>query len=77
MRTGERAIEQAVQLAERERDAGVIAARSAVTRLGSRYCEDCGGEIDAKRRAAAPFATRCIDCQSAAEQYLRQHKDMS
>lgn len=29
------------------------------------YCEDCGKEIPAKRRAAVPYATRCILCQDA------------
>lgn len=27
------------------------------------HCDDCGEEIPADRREAAPFATRCIDCQ--------------
>lgn len=28
-------------------------------------CEDCGAEIALKRLEALPFATRCVDCQSA------------
>ncbi|KAA0016649.1 TraR/DksA family transcriptional regulator [Salinicola corii] len=30
-------------------------------------CEDCGAEIPAQRRQAAPWATTCIDCQSIRE----------
>ncbi|OLO03304.1 TraR/DksA C4-type zinc finger protein [Salinicola socius] len=32
-------------------------------------CEDCGVEIPARRREAAPWATTCVDCQS-----IRDHK---
>lgn len=30
-------------------------------------CEECGEEIPAARREAAPWATTCIDCQSIRE----------
>lgn len=30
-------------------------------------CEDCGHEIPAARRQAAPWATTCIDCQGIRE----------
>lgn len=30
-------------------------------------CEDCGNEIPAARRQAAPWATTCIGCQSIRE----------
>lgn len=30
-------------------------------------CRDCGDPIDPERLAALPHATRCIDCQFAAE----------
>lgn len=30
-------------------------------------CEDCGFEIPAARRRAAPWATTCIDCQGIRE----------
>ncbi|WP_251978594.1 TraR/DksA C4-type zinc finger protein [Salinicola avicenniae] len=30
-------------------------------------CEECGNEIPAARRAAAPWATTCIECQSIRE----------
>lgn len=34
---------------------------------GQDWCEDCGFDIPAKRRAAAPWATRCAPCQTAHE----------
>jgi DnaK suppressor protein len=42
----------------------------AVARLKEgRYgrCEDCGGEIDLERLRVAPYAPRCIDCQTQRE----------
>ena len=30
-------------------------------------CDDCGDEIPAARRQAAPWATTCIECQSIRE----------
>ncbi|MCC5882507.1 MAG: TraR/DksA family transcriptional regulator [Halomonas sp.] len=37
-------------------------------------CEDCGFEIPAARRQAAPWATTCIDCQSIREQRAAQRR---
>jgi DnaK suppressor protein len=34
-------------------------------------CEDCGGEIALERLEALPFATRCVDCQSAQNRVRR------
>ena len=34
-------------------------------------CEDCGHEIPQARRAAAPWATTCIECQGIREQRRR------
>lgn len=34
-------------------------------------CEDCGREIPAARRLAAPGAIRCVSCQLAAERRRR------
>lgn len=34
----------------------------------ARYCEDCGEEIPAARRAAVPGCTRCIGCQTCFEE---------
>ena len=35
--------------------------------IGTLECLECGEEIPARRRAALPNATRCIDCQSIVE----------
>ncbi|QFT84459.1 hypothetical protein FIU88_05630 [Halomonas sp. THAF12] len=34
-------------------------------------CEDCGEEIPAARRQAAPWAATCIECQSIRERKRR------
>ncbi|WP_348826808.1 TraR/DksA family transcriptional regulator [Halomonas sp. RT37] len=34
---------------------------------GSAECEECGDEIPAARRQAAPWATTCIECQQIYE----------
>ncbi|MDW9478806.1 TraR/DksA family transcriptional regulator [Sinorhizobium meliloti] len=38
-------------------------------------CEDCDNEIEPKRRAALPSATRCISCQEAHERDARIHRN--
>lgn len=35
-------------------------------------CEDCGYEIPAARREAAPWATTCIECQGIREMKKKQ-----
>lgn len=37
-------------------------------------CEDCGHDISAARRNAAPWASTCIECQSAREKRQRQYR---
>lgn len=46
-----------------ERSAGVAAVQALLQGAGSDECQDCGCEIPAARRAAAPWAVRCIHCQ--------------
>ena len=38
-------------------------------------CVDCGYEIPAPRRAAAPWATTCIGCQSIREHRARRGRE--
>lgn len=38
-----------------------------MTHDGPVDCDDCGKPIPEKRLEAAPWATRCVVCQSAAE----------
>lgn len=42
---------------------GVAAVREKLQGQGAEFCIDCDEEIPAKRRAAAPWAERCISCQ--------------
>lgn len=67
MKLGNAAFELADQRAEQEREAGVQAARHFVGQRGSPICIDCGEPIEEARRAAAPFARRCIDCAKLSE----------
>ncbi len=67
----ERNFEMAARLADAERDTGVSRASWAVTGRGCADCITCGEEIEAARRAAAPFAQRCIGCQQAFERGVR------
>jgi phage/conjugal plasmid C-4 type zinc finger TraR family protein len=41
----------------------VQSVRERLMGLGAEFCIDCDEEIPAKRRAAAPWAERCISCQ--------------
>jgi phage/conjugal plasmid C-4 type zinc finger TraR family protein len=54
--------------AEQERAAGVARVTATISRIGARDCADCGREIPAARRNAAPFARRCVNCQTIHEQ---------
>ena len=60
-----------VNLAEIDRDLEELRLiDTAMRRLGDgRYgnCEGCGSPIELARLRAAPFASRCFDCQSAFE----------
>lgn len=51
------------------RDEALITARAAAQPHGAAlsHCADCGDEIPAARRAAAPGCTRCVVCQSLHE----------
>ncbi|WP_031207164.1 TraR/DksA C4-type zinc finger protein [Halomonas huangheensis] len=38
------------------------------------HCEDCGDEIPAARRKAAPWATLCLTCQETQEKASMQYR---
>lgn len=69
--TTERDFELAEVLADAERKAGVDRSSARVSVSGRNTCFDCGVLIDAERKAAAPFATRCVACQRAFERAFR------
>lgn len=41
--------------------------RARVAPSGALECDDCGEPIPEERRRAAPFATRCVECQERFE----------
>lgn len=61
------AIDEAQAMEARIRAAEVAVARAVTAGAGSELCEDCGDPIPEQRQHAAPWATRCICCQEAAE----------
>ncbi|MCL6285583.1 TraR/DksA C4-type zinc finger protein [Ruegeria sp. 2012CJ41-6] len=63
----ERFVELAEKAVDAERANGVSRVSAALAANGSGMCDDCGEEIEAARRAAAPFARRCVPCQRLAE----------
>ncbi|MFV1530489.1 MULTISPECIES: TraR/DksA C4-type zinc finger protein [unclassified Phaeobacter] len=63
----ERFLDQAERAVEAERARAVQRVTSAVAGTGRKACLDCGDGIEPKRRAAAPFAVRCVACQQIAE----------
>lgn len=72
MKIGNFAHELADWRAAQERAAGIARASAAVKEQGAETCADCGETIEAERRRAAPFATRCITCQQIFEKDMRR-----
>lgn len=68
----ERYLEHAERLAADERADAIAASQRAIDALGQEECEGCGELIPPDRRHAAPFATRCLECQSAIELSRKQ-----
>ncbi|MAZ84137.1 MAG: molecular chaperone DnaK [Hoeflea sp.] len=71
MNLGNSAFDLAELRAEQEREAAIRAAGLAVSRPGSPDCVECGDPIGNERRAAAPFATRCVSCAERQERNRR------
>lgn len=67
------AFDLAAERADQERDAGIADAAVALKQTGSDICIECDVPISRERRLAAPFARRCIECQTLheAEKYHR------
>jgi phage/conjugal plasmid C-4 type zinc finger TraR family protein len=62
-RTAPDVTDRATGLEEADRIGGVAMVRERLQGQGAEFCIDCDEEIPAKRRAAAPWAERCISCQ--------------
>ena len=73
MKIGNRDFELAEMRADQERDAGVRSVRDAVRQMGEIHCVDCEEPIERTRREAAPFARRCLGCQTSFEKRTRGH----
>ena len=63
----ERDFDRAEMIAAAERDRAAARATRAVNLVGQDDCEDCGASLSPERIVAAPFATRCIACQTVFE----------
>lgn len=72
MEMNEKALDLAEARIEGERAAGVSAGRLSLVQSGTDACIDCDRAIPQARRKAAPFAKRCIGCQSDHEKSLRR-----
>lgn len=71
MELGERAIESSSAFADAERERAIQRAQAKLALKGDEFCQDCGEEIPAARRAALPSATRCTPCQTKLERHAR------
>lgn len=60
----ERQLEQAEAAEEAARTDGLANIASKLAGTGSAVCRDCDCPIPEARRKAAPWATRCVDCQT-------------
>lgn len=64
MMNSEALFEAAERHSSQERGAAIAVAQAQVGREGTEVCVDCGSVIPQERRAKAPFAVRCIECQT-------------
>lgn len=63
----ERFLEYAENAVRAEQDRSVQQVTQSLRATGCAECVDCGDEIEPARRAAAPFAVRCVTCQQMTE----------
>jgi phage/conjugal plasmid C-4 type zinc finger TraR family protein len=57
-------VDQAIDLAERERSASVSKLKSSAAPVDLTECVECGEPIPPRRRASVPNAIRCTGCQA-------------
>ena len=63
----------AVLAGHAERRAREAAAAAAAAGRTDAQCDDCGAQIEPRRLAAMPHATRCVPCQSVAARQAGRH----
>lgn len=68
----ERGLERTEDFQRHQDELAVARIRGALNGHGDPFCEDCGDEIEARRREALPSARRCIDCQALFERASRR-----
>lgn len=56
-------LDDAMTKMDAERDLAIAVATEAQAATGTSVCIDCGDVIPERRRTAAPWARRCVDCQ--------------
>ncbi len=66
-RTAPDVTDRATGLEEADRIGGVALVQARLQWQGAEECEECGIEIPAARRRAAPWAVCCVDCQGLRE----------
>lgn len=66
-RTAPDVTDRASGLEEADRIGGVALVQARLQGQGAEECEECGIEIPAARRLAAPWAVCCVECASARE----------
>ena len=66
-RTAPDVTDRATGLEEADRIGGVALVQARLQGQGAEECEECGIEIPAARRRAAPWAVCCVDCQGLRE----------
>lgn len=69
------ALDRAQEAEQFRRDLAIRAFRAGLGDLARPsaflLCDGCGDPLDAERRKALPGATRCVECQQAAERASR------
>lgn len=71
MMSDERGLLRAEDFQRQQDELRIGKIRSSLVLRGDEFCQDCGEEIGAKRRAAMPSATRCVDCEYQQERKRR------
>ena len=66
-------IDRIIEDEERAYEIGVKVARRSLAGYGRAHCESCEQPIPPARQKAAPWATRCRDCQEAYEERVRRN----
>ena len=67
VRTAPDVTDRASGLEEADRIGGVALVRERLLGQGAEECEECGIDIPAARRRAAPWAVCCVECASIRE----------